>query len=457
MVAEQKGIAASVATQLAGRALLRNDTEGAIRYYREALTHLPDDINAMAQLAKVYLAADNLEHCQHICRGILKIDGDNENAMIMVAQIALHKNDLETALLHFQQALQRQPCNFDALHQFIDVCRRRGAIDQAESSLKAAENSSIQARNDPGLSFCQGIYEYHCGQHNAALLALNRARGHSFWGQKAIRYMLDVCLNAENTVLENLTDIDSQYEVEDTELMALHTAAKLLQELKPIDGDIMQTHLLYPSFYLMATRQKFNIERALLELSAVAAKNVTGARENPAIVFGMATGHLLTKQNQRARTQLKRVVKSTWTLQESDYLEKCWLLLADMYIQSGKLDVATDLLRRVVVYNRSCAKAFEYLGMILEKEQAFKEAAVNYENAWDITNRSNNEVGFKLAHNYLKSKQYTQAIDVSQAILGKYPDHPRIRKDILDKAISHLRSWFWIILSRLFMHSTQPS
>ena len=440
MVTEQKGIAASVATRLAVCALQRNDTEGAIRCYREALTHLVDDVDVMAQLAKVYLSADDLEHCQHMCKCILKIDEDNERAMIMVAQIALHKNDLETASSHFRQALQRQPCNLDALHQFIDVCRRRGTISQAEGSLTAAENASIHGKNDPGVSFCQGVFDYHCGQHNAALLALNRARDHSMWGQKAIRYMLDMCLNAENTALENLTDIDSQYEVEDTELMALHTAAKLLQELKAIDGDTMQTHLLYPSFYLMATRQKFNIERALLELGADAAKNPAGARENPAVVFGMATGHLLIKQNQRARAQLKRVVKSTWTLAESDYLEKCWLLLADMYIQSGKLDVATDLLRRVVTYNRSCAKAFEYLAMILEKEQAFKEAAVHYENAWNITNKSNNDVGLKLAHNYLKSKQYTQAIDVSQAVLSKYPDHPRIRKDILDKAISHLRS-----------------
>lgn len=440
MVAEQRDIAASVATQLAIRALQRNDTEGAIRCYREALTHLTDNVDIMAQLAKVYLAADDLEHCQHMCKCILKLDNDNERAMMMVAQIALHKNDLETASLHFRQALQRQPCNFDALYQFIDVCRRRGAIGQAEASLTAAESSSIHGKNDSGLSFCRGVFEFHCGRHNAALLALNQARGHSVWGQKAIRYMLDMCLNADNGALDNLTDIDSNYEVEDTELMALHTAAKLLQELKPIEGDTMQTHLLYPSFYLMATRQKFNIERALLELSAVSAKNAPGSRENPAIVFGMATGHLLTKQNQRARAQLKRILKSAWTLQESDYLEKCWLLLADMFIQTGKLDVATDLLRRVITYNRSCAKAFEYLGMILEKEQAFKEAAVNYENAWNITNRSNNDIGLKLAHNYLKSKQYTQAIDVSQAVLSKYPDHPRIRKDILDKAISHLRS-----------------
>ena len=334
--------------------------------------------------------------------------------------------------------MNNEEFNEIGLSQFIDVCRRRGHIDQALPSLRAAENASVHGRNDPAaLSFCQGLYEYHCGQCNAALLALNRARGHSLWGQKAIRLMLDLCLNNDSAALD-LSDIDNQYEVEDTELMALHTAAKLIQELKAVEEDSMQTHSVYPNLYLIATRQKFNIERALLELSALAGKNPLN--DNPAVVFGIATAQLLTKQNQKAKTQLKRVVKSTWTLEEGDYLEKCWLLLADIYIQAGRFEVANELLRRVVTYNRSCAKAFEYLGLILEKEQSFKEAAVNFENAWRITNRNSVDVGMKLAHNYLKAKQYPEAIDVSQTVLDNCPDHPRMRKDVFDKAIANLRS-----------------
>lgn len=45
--------------------------------------------------------------------------------------------------------------------------------------------------------FCRGLYEFYAGQSNAALLALNRARGHPVWGQKAIRLMLDICLSGE--------------------------------------------------------------------------------------------------------------------------------------------------------------------------------------------------------------------------------------------------------------------
>lgn len=38
--------------------------------------------------------------------------------------------------------------------------------------------------------------------------------------------------------------------------------------------------------------------------------------------------------------------------QDAEYLEKCWLLLSDIHIQSNKFDIANELLRRVLRYNR---------------------------------------------------------------------------------------------------------
>ena len=222
--------------------------------------------------------------------------------------------------------------------------------------------------------------------------------------------------------------------------MALHTAAKLLQELQPVEDDELHTHILYPNLYMLATRQKANVERALTDLTTFATKS--NQQDNPGVVFVIATAHLLLKQAQRARNQLKRLIKAPWTLEEGEYLERCWLLLSDIYIQAGqnKMEVANELLRRVLTYNRSCAKAYEYLGYITEKEQAFREAAGHFESAWKMTEQSNAVVGYKLALSYLKAKQFTLAIDVSQAVLTKNPDHPRIRKDVLDKAIANLRS-----------------
>lgn len=105
---EQKNIATAIAVQMAGHAVTQRDLDGALRFYREALTHTPDDVSVMAHLAKTYLQTDDVEHCQHMCKSILKIDRENKQAMMMIAQIALRRNDLDTATLHFRQALERE-------------------------------------------------------------------------------------------------------------------------------------------------------------------------------------------------------------------------------------------------------------------------------------------------------------------------------------------------------------
>lgn len=49
-------------------------------------------------------------------------------------------------------------------------------------------------------------------------------------------------------------------------------------------------------------------------------------------------------------------------------------------------------------------------------------------------------VGYKLAFNYLKAKKHVEAIDISQKVLKIHPNYPRMKKDILDKARSLLRT-----------------
>lgn len=49
-------------------------------------------------------------------------------------------------------------------------------------------------------------------------------------------------------------------------------------------------------------------------------------------------------------------------------------------------------------------------------------------------------VGYKLSFNYLKAKKYVDAIDVCHKVLKMYPDYPKIREDVLEKARQALRT-----------------
>lgn len=157
-------------------------------------------------------------------------------------------------------------------------------------------------------------------------------------------------------------------------------------------------------------------------------------------VLGIATAYTMLKQSQRAKNQLKRVAKNVWSFDDAEYLESCWLILADYYMQSSKYDLAYELLKKILQHNRACSKAHEFCGMIAEKEQKYKEAANSYNQAWKFGGKSNPAIGYKLGYNFLKCKKYADAIDVCQQVLKQHPEYPKIKKDILDKALANLRT-----------------
>ena len=102
---------------------------------------------------------------------------------------------------------------------------------------------------------------------------------------------------------------------------------------------------------------------------------------------------------------LKRVVKMPYDHDHADYHERALLLLATSYIEKKKFDLAQDLCRRCLKYNKSCGKAWESMGVIKEKEHAYKDAAEYYEKAWQLEHKASAPIGFKLAFNYMKSKR----------------------------------------------------
>jgi tetratricopeptide (TPR) repeat protein len=101
----------------------------------------------------------------------------------------------------------------------------------------------------------------------------------------------------------------------------------------------------------------------------------------------------LLKQESKARNVLKRLNKLPFRSEDADEFEKAWLVMADMYIQSGKFDVAKEFCQQCLSRNKSCSKvwstvilffmldslrefqAWEHRGLIAEKEQNFSLAA----------------------------------------------------------------------------------
>ena len=144
-------------------------------------------------------------------------------------------------------------------------------------------------------------------------------------------------------------------------------------------------------------------------------------------------------QDTKARNMYKRIAKMPHSHELASSFENAYLTLAKMYIDKKKYDLAQDLCKRCLQYNKSCAKALELLGSILELELAYKDAADAYEKAWKITQQGSPSLGYQLSFNYLKAKRFVEAIDVSNDVIKRFPTYPSIRKDVLEVAMRSLR------------------
>ncbi|MGH0119571.1 UNVERIFIED_CONTAM: hypothetical protein FKN15_032396 [Acipenser sinensis] len=344
-VPNQKQLAAEICAEIAKHYTSQRDYEKAIKFYKEALVYCETDKKVILELARLYLAQDDIDASQHQCAILLKNDQDNEAATMMMADLMFRKQDYEQAVFHIQQLLERRPDNYPTLSRLIDLLRRAGKLEEVPRFLEMVEKHSSRARLEPGFNYCKGIYLWYTGEPNDGLRHFNKARKDNEWGQNAVYNMIEICLNPDNDtmggeVFENLDgDIGNSTEKQESEQLAVRTAEKLLKELKPqtIDGHVQLR--IMENYCLLATKQKANVEKALNAFTEIA----NNEKDHIPALLGMATAYMILKQTPKARNQLKRIAKMNWNAIDADEFEKSWLLLADIYIQSGKYDMADYL------------------------------------------------------------------------------------------------------------------
>ncbi|XP_061402484.1 tetratricopeptide repeat protein 21B-like [Musca vetustissima] len=418
------------------------NVEQALVHLKECLKYDPNDIEVLIPLSRVYTQMNSMELCRDVCMQILQIDCNNEAASVIMADLSFRKMDFENATYHFSQLLLSQPCYWTALARLIEVMRRSGSLTDSTLFLQKAEQATAYPDTCPGLNYCRGLYEWYNGNPNGALRHFNVSRRDNEWGPQAIYNMIEICINPDGDIPTGNDCLESEDngELSDARIIALRTAERLLKELRPrptVMNNEAINHRLLKNFLKLASKQKFQIESALQDFLELANKDDIQGSVGP--ILGAATALVQLKQTQRAKNHLKRIVRVIWNFEEAEYLERSWLLLADIYINSNKLDVAESLVLKVLQHNKSCSKAYELAGYISEKSQLYRDAAKNYRSAWNCNGSSKPHIGYKLAYNYMKTKQYVEAIVICQQVLKLHPDYVIIQKDILEKCRNNLR------------------
>lgn len=333
--------------------------------------------------------------------------------------------------------------------RLIEVMRRSGMLANIKAFLVRSiheEQASVEPVN--GLHYCRGLYEWYSGNPNDALRLFNKARRDEEWGPWAVANMVKICINFDSELpLENcgeMLDMEDSEEAVKTRQMTLRIGERLLKEQQSRQSsfkeqsnhEILTTKLL-SNFLKLATKQKDQMESALQEFTYLM---TSGTREEAiGPILGVATALLRLKQVQQAKSYLKPLLRIPWKLEEAEYLEKCWLLLAGIYVGHSKWEAAQSLVEKVLTHNKSSVCAHILNGIVAEKMQMHQNAAKCFQSAWKICGHSKSYVGYRLAYNYMKDRNFSEAMEICHQVLAQHEDFHVICKDILDRC-TNLRS-----------------
>ena len=354
IVREQRLVAAEICSQLAAYyAGVGKDDAKAIDFYNEAQRHDDGNVPAMLALAKLYLRRGEIDKCQHQCVTLMRIDESNEDASMMLADLMFQKSEFDASIYHFELLLEKKPSNYDALARLTELFWRAGNLEKAERFIKLAEHEAPRAFDEPGFRFCKGLFLRFSNNVRDAVTEFNAARRDVLWGQRALSQMIEIYLNPDNA---DIWDDDGLDGGTPDQMEAINVAERLLREVP--ESFRTTKHDVLECYALMSTKSRQKIERAMKKI----VKILENDRDYVPACLAMATAFMMLKQAPKARQQLKRIAKMAFSQQSAAEFEKSWLLLADIYISNGKYDLAQDLCRRCLQYNKSCSKAWELLG-----------------------------------------------------------------------------------------------
>jgi tetratricopeptide repeat protein 21B len=313
---------------------LAAEHENVLKYCTLALRSDEAHEESILFLARAHQQTGDLDQCQVRCATLLRLNPSHEEAAIMLADIMLQKEDNESAIFQFQQLLESKPDNFAALSRFIVMLRRAGKLGNAARYLKLAERAGVRVAHSAGLHFCKGLFARYKNNVVEAIEEFNLARRDPEWGERALINMIEIYLNPDNenfwdTGDSNASDVSANTK-EQTENIRI--ANTLLDEL-PVKQERNVRVKVLEAYAVLAVRSKPMLDKAIqlfMELLESVDKDYVPA------LLGLATAYMLTKQQPKARNQLKRIAKMPYDQSLADDFERSYLMLADIYVSRAK-------------------------------------------------------------------------------------------------------------------------
>jgi len=99
---------------------------------------------------------------------------------------------------------------------------------------------------------------------------------------------------------------------------------------------------------------------------------------------------------------LRDISKLPWNPRWLEDSERSTLHVADFLISAEKFEHAEKELKRCIKNNKSSMKAMELMGELYQKKKNFESAWTCYNRAWDISEKKDCWIGYRIAQLYFQ-------------------------------------------------------
>ncbi|PFH36413.1 tetratricopeptide repeat-containing protein [Besnoitia besnoiti] len=432
----------------------RREATQVAQRFQEALELDSSRTAALLALSRIHSRQGNLEAAEEYLSALHLLDPANEEASLIKSEIVaaalsdFSKHRPCDLVSHCLSLLSLSPPHFKALGDALALMRKQGLLIESYHSLLTALEDLRQRADGPyieaGANYCLGIIKRWRRFPQEALQHLDSAKRHPSFYHDCMRHMVEISLDpGECITIETLCGRPT-YSLRSHSTASLDgfsEAERLLREWTATGPPLeLKPRLVTWQIEALA----FSKETRKLDLALKTVGELLLQRcDDVPLLLAAAETLLVMRQISKARVHLKRIcelAKQGVDRAIEPETERACLLLAELYIQGGKISSAVPLIALVTNANKECARAWELLGICNERRGHYEQAAHNFEKAWALVNKRNVTVGYRLAGSLLKAKLPVKAISACLEVLKQKPDFAKIRKDVLEKARRELRT-----------------
>lgn len=411
-----------------------NDLENAKDQFVEAYKYNPNKSTLLLEIAEVNYLLQNVNDAQTNCTKVLRLDPTNPWALRLLGECLMYKGEINQGMVGFKKAYNRDQTNFTALGQLFMFMRRAGHLDKVKELLEKTEEKFGKESNEPGLCFCRGLYYYFRKNPSQALVQFQKSLRNRLYTSTSIRYMIDIYLNPQQelfyTCEGNRIYPFVQENIESIEVLLDELDYKHFYAEKAV----------YNTYCNIILRDEYDDSETFLETFLQENKTFT-----PAFLCLCVTK--MYKDKTVDKWRLSEMPKLRMNPRWGDDSERALLHVGDYLIHAKMYDKAESILKKCLKINKSSMKALEMLGQLYERQENFENAAKFYNHAWDISEKRDCQIGYRIASLQLKGQNWIKSISIAKQVFLSYKinsysfqvlsinaQFPKIKEEIIKKA-----------------------